>query len=255
VARSLGKRIILNYHSGEADDHLDRWGLFIHPWLKLVDEIVVPSEYLQNVFARYGYQARVIQNVVDTSRFRYRERVPLQPRLLSTRNLEPHYRVDNTIEAFAILKTQYPEATLTIAGSGSEESTLRRLATSLGTSGIRFTGHVERLDVPALYESADILVNSSVIDNQPISVLEAFATGLLVVSTGTGGIATMVRDGETGLTVPAGDPPAMAKAIIRLLDDSQRALAMSRRARREVQRHTWSEVSRQWAAVYEGRAA
>ena len=97
AARRFGKRVILNYHSGEAEDHLQHWGKLVHPWLKLADEIIVPSDYLREVFARFGYRARVIRNVVDTTRFSYRERSPLRPRLLSMRNFEPHYRVANTI--------------------------------------------------------------------------------------------------------------------------------------------------------------
>src|SRR6266542_3602424 len=81
VARALGKRVILNYHSGEADDHLARWGLLVHPWLRLAHEIVVPSEYLREVFARHGYRSRVVPNVVDTSDFRYRDRRPEGPHL------------------------------------------------------------------------------------------------------------------------------------------------------------------------------
>src|SRR2546430_6891796 len=115
AARGLRKRIVLHYHSGEAEDHLAKWGALVHPWLRLVDETVVPSVYLRNVFTRHGYRARVIPNVVDTSRFRYRERSPLRPHLLSTRNLESFYQVDNTLEAFALLKARYPDATLTVA--------------------------------------------------------------------------------------------------------------------------------------------
>lgn len=255
AARALGNRIVLNYHSGEAEDHLGRWGLRVHPWLRLADEIVVPSEYLQRVFARHGYPARVIRNVVDTSRFHYRERAPLRPRLLSTRNLEPHYRVDNTLVAFALLKAQYPDATLTVAGYGSEEGRLRRLAASLGVEGIRFVGRVEPPALPRLYGEADIFVNSSVVDNQPVSVLEAFAAGLPVVSTGTGDIAAMVRDGETGFIVPQGDPAAMGKAVAALLEHQGIALRIARQARHEVEKYTWSRVREQWAAVYSGGAA
>lgn len=253
AARMLGKRIVLNYRSGEADDHLTRWGILVHPWLSLVDEIVVPSEYLRAIFARHGCRARVIRNVVDTSSFCYRERTSLSPRLLSARNLEPHYRVDNTIEAFALLKSRYPAATLTVAGSGSEEGRLRRLAASLGTGGICFMGQIERRAIPRLYADADIFVNSSVVDNQPGSVLEAFAAGLPVVSTPTGDITAMVRDGETGLLVPPDDPAAMAKAVTVLLEDPERALAITRRARQQVEGYTWAKVREEWANVYAGR--
>lgn len=255
AARAFRKRIILNYHSGEAEDHLENWGHLVHPWLRLADEIVVPSEYLQTVFARYGYRTCVIPNIVDTSRFRYRERAPLRPRLLSNRNLEPHYRVDNSVKAFALLKAEYPDATLTVAGYGSEERRLRQLAALLGINGIRFVGRVEPQAMPRLYDEADIFVNSSVLDNQPISVLEAFAAGLAVVSTGTGDIATMVRDGETGLIVPPENPAAMAEAVATLLDDPNRALLMARRARKELEKHTWAQVKKLWLGVYSGEAA
>lgn len=90
AARRFHKPIVLHYHSGEADDHLAHWGPLVHPWLRLVDAIVVPSDYLRDVFARHGYCAHVVRNVVDTSRFRFRARSTVGPRLLSTRNLEPY---------------------------------------------------------------------------------------------------------------------------------------------------------------------
>lgn len=252
AARSLGKRLVLHYHSGEAADHLAHWGRLVHPWLRLADEIVVPSEYLRGVFARHGYRARVIPNVVDTSSFRYRVRQPLRPRLLSTRNFEAHYRVENTLQAFAILKKRYPEATLTLAGYGSLERGLRERASTLGGDGVRFVGRVEPGGMPGLCDEADVFVNSSVIDNQPVSVLEAFAAGMPVVSTGTGGIAAMVRDGESGRIVPSDDPEAMAAAVAGLLEEPERAQLMAARARREAMRHTWPQVRQAWAAVHSG---
>jgi len=255
AARCLGKRVVLNYHSGEADDHLSRWGALVHPWLRLVDEIVVPSDFLRQVFARHGYRARVIPNVVDTRRFSYRERVALRPRLFSNRNFEPHYRLDDTIEAFGLLKARFPEATLTLAGSGSEEQRLRRMAASIEAGGIRFVGRVEPTAMPGLYDEADVFVNSSVVDNQPLSVLEAFAAGLPVVSTATGAIAAMIRDGDCGFSVPQRDPAALAKAVVALLENPDQALLMARRARREVEAYTWARVREEWAAVYSGCTA
>jgi L-malate glycosyltransferase len=255
LARRFGKRVVLHYHSGEAPDHLARWGPLVHPWLRLVDEIVVPSEFLRAVFARHGYHARVIRNIVDTTRFTYRERRILRPRLLSTRNLEPYYQVDNTLRAFARVQVQRPEATLTVAGSGSEEGRLRRLAASLRVAGVRFVGRVEPEAMPRLCDEADIFLNSSVIDNQPVSVLEAFAAGLPVVSTATGDLAALVRDGETGLIVPPGNSHAMADAIVRLLRNPQQAVGMTRQARQDAERYTWARVRQEWAAVYSGQGA
>lgn len=251
AARRLGKRLVVNYHSGEAEDHLARWGRLVHPFLRLADVIAVPSPYLARIFATHGYRARVIPNAVDTSAFAYRQRGPLRPRLLSTRNLEPYYDVANTIRAFSRIAGRHPDATLTVAGHGSQERALRQLACHLGLErAVRFAGRIEPDAMPALADSADIFVNSSVVDNQPISVLEAQAAGLPVVSTPTGGIAEIVRDGETGLLIPPRDPEAMASAVARLLDDPELGGALARRAREAIAPYTWAGVRELWAAAY-----
>jgi len=252
AARAFRKRVVLNYHSGEAECHLARCSRATHALMRLADEIVVPSEFLREVFERHGYRARVIPNVVDLSRFRFRERLPLRPRLLSTRNLEPHYGIDMTLRAFAALERRLPEATLTIAGSGSQECALRRLATRLGHGRIRFAGRVEPQDMTRLYDEHDIFVNSSLVDNQPLSILEAFAAGTPVVSTATGGIPWMVRDGETGLLLQERDPEAMAAAVESLLGDPALARRVARRAREQATEHAWARVRDRWATAYAG---
>jgi len=250
ASRVFGKPVILNYHSGEAEDHLSRWGLRVHPWLRRVDEIVVPSTYLQNVFARYGYRAQVVRNIIDTSSFHYRERSELQPRLLSNRNLEAHYGVDTTLKAFALLQKQWPQAQLKIAGYGSERVHLEEWVRSECLDGVEFVGRIEPEAMPGLYDKADIFVNSSVIDNQPISILEAFAAGLPVVSTPVGDIPAMMRYQQNGTLVPRDDPAAMAAAITLLLDAPSEAVTMARRARIEVEQYTWPEVRTAWVNIY-----
>jgi glycosyltransferase involved in cell wall biosynthesis len=252
AARALGCWVLLHYHSGEAEDHLGRWGALVHPWLRLADELVVPSPYLRRVFEAHGYRPRVIPNIVDTARFAYRERRPLRPRLLCARNLDPYYRVDTVLRAFALVRKRHPGATLTVAGHGREEGALRALARELDGEGIRFTGPVEPAAMPALYDEADVFVNCSVVDNQPVSVLEAFAAGLPVVTTPAGGIPDMVRHDDTGLIVPAADPVATAEAIAALLADPDRSSRLAVRARQEVDAYTWPRVRKAWAAAYAG---
>jgi glycosyltransferase involved in cell wall biosynthesis len=249
AGRLLGARVVLNYHSGEADDHLSRWGVLVHPWLRLAHEIVVPSEYLKEVFARHGYRANVIPNIVDTSAFTYRERGISGPRLLSTRNLEAHYGVDVVLRAYALVKRRHPRATLTVAGYGREERGLKALAHELGGEGIRFVGRQEPPQMAALYDQAEIFLNASVVDNQPVSILEAFAAGLPVISTGTGDIAHMVGH-DCGRIVPSGDPAAMADAVAALVERPAVAVRMTRRARRKIAAHTWSAVRGAWAAAH-----
>jgi len=250
AARRFRRRVVLHYHSGEADDHLARYGVAVHPWLARVDQIVVPSEYLRGVFASHGYTTKMIPNIIDADRFVYRERAPLQARLLSTRNLEPYYRVDNTIEALALLRQSKPEATLWIAGDGSERPRLERTVAERKLGGVQFHGFVDNARIASLYDQRDVFLNSSVLDNQPVSLLEAFAAGLPVVTTAPGDVASMVRNGETGLIVPPADPAAMADAVTALIDDAPRALALVRAAREAVRSYSWASVRDAWAEAY-----
>jgi L-malate glycosyltransferase len=254
VARSLSKRVVLNYHSGEAEDHLSHWGSLVHPWLRLADDLVVPSPYLRTVFARHGYSAVVVSNVVDVSRFAFRARLPLRPRLLSTRNLEAYYRVDLIIQAFARFSREVPDATLTIAGEGREERRLRELVRSVGCQGVQFVGRVDPDDMPRLYGDHDIFVNASVLDNQPVSILEACASGLPIVTTAVGDIPDMIKNGESG-TLAGADAADLAGAIARVWNDPQGARVMALRARARLARYTWPTVRSEWLDIYSERTS
>ena len=250
AARRWGKPILLNYHSGEAADHLANWGSLVHPWLKMVDKIVVPSVFLKEVFARHGYQAEVIHNVIDTGQYRYRHRLPLLPEFLSVRNFEPHYGVEHTLVAFAMIQTVFPAASLTMAGQGPQEAELKHLAQALSLRNVRFVGAVDPASMPDLYDRHSIFLNASFVDNQPLSILEAMASGMPVVSTPVGDIPNMVEDGETGTLVPVGDPSAMAKAATLLLEQAERAALMAQRAKESLMQYDWSKVGPAWDETY-----
>ncbi len=250
VARALNKQVVLHYHSGEADDHLTHWGALVHPWLKLAHHIVVPSEYLRGVFARHGYETHVIPNVVDLSRFVYRDRAEIRPRLISVRNLEPYYRVDVIIDAFARIKPFVPGARLTIAGYGSEESRLRALVDTRRLPDVHFAGPIEPALMPRLYDDADIFVNTSVVDNQPVSILEAFASGTPVISTPAGDIASMVRHERTGVIVPPLDADAVAARVMWMLEHPERAREFARQAHASIAPYLWPSVRDAWAGIY-----
>ncbi len=250
-AQRLRKPVILCYDAREAADHLDHWGAWIHPWLKMVHEIVVTSRYLETVFAEHGYRTRVIRKMMDVARFTYRPRIPLRPRLLSVGGLESHDGVEHTLVAFALLKSSYPDATLTIAGTGSQERELDQLADALGVDDVHFLGPVERHAMPTVYADADIFIHAASLANQPLSLLEAMASGLPIVSTGAGDIPDMLSDGLAGTLVPVADPGATAKAVTVLLEQPERASLMAHRARQSVDRYTWNAVRPQWRQLYD----
>lgn len=250
ISKLFGRPILLNYHSGEAEDHLRRWRRTALPIIRLADRVVVPSNYLVNVFARFGVRAEAVFNTVDLSRFRFRERPALRPVLLSNRNLERHYNVECTLRAFALVQRQIPEARLIVAGDGTQRRRLLELAGTHRLRNVDFRGPVAPDDMPALYNEADIFVNASDVDNQPLSIIEAFASGLPVITTDTGGISEMVVDQETGLNFYRSDHAAMADRVIKLLVDQELASRITNRAREESNRYTWAAVGNRWLKIY-----
>jgi glycosyltransferase involved in cell wall biosynthesis len=250
IAKLYGKKIVLNYHSGEAEDHLTRWPSAIKT-IRLADEIAVPSEYLVRVLTRFGLQARAIYNTIETEAFRFRARSLLRPVFLSNRNLESHYGVDCVLRAFAIIQKRISDACLTVAGDGSQRRALELLARELSLQNIEFQGQVDHARVFALYDATDIYLNGSLIDNQPLSLLEAFACGLPVVTTNAGGIPDIVSHERTGLMVQCGDYAAMAEAAMRLLSDGALADRIIRRAQEECRKYSWDTVREQWLELYE----
>jgi glycosyltransferase involved in cell wall biosynthesis len=249
VARTLRKPVVLNYRSGEAPDHLARsW--VARRTLRGVQRNAVPSRFLQDVFGTFGIASCVIPNIVDLDRFAFRERSPLRPRILSTRNFEPLYNVACTLRAFRRVQAAYPDAELTLVGGGSAEQTLRALASELELRNVRFVGRVHPNDIWKYYAEADIYVQTPDIDNMPSSVLEAYASGCPVVSTAAGGVPAILTNGEHGLLAAPGDHEAVAAGVLRLLREPDLVCRITAAARESCERYRWTHVRSLWLALY-----
>ena len=254
VAKLLGRPLVLNYHSGEAPDHLRRSALARHVLRHSVDVNVVPSTFLRDVLAAFGIEARIIPNTIDLARFAYRVRDPLRPHLLSTRNFEPIYNVPCVLRAFRRVQAERPEARLTLVGAGSEEPALRALAGQLGLRGVTFAGRIPPSDMPRYYADADIYVQTPAIDNMPLSVLEAFASGLPVVSTGVGGVPAILTHGVHGLLAPHDDDAAVASHVLRLLASPAYARGLAAAAHETCAPYEWNATRESWLEAYESVA-
>lgn len=250
LAKLFGTKSVLNYRSGEAEDHLSNWPRTTVPVMRLADEIVTPSQYLVDVFARFGLRARSIFNNVDFQKFRYRERDVLAPKFLASRSLEPLYNVECTLNAFAIIQTKYPEATLTLAGDGPLRNDLEELAKKLQLRNIRFLGFVSFETMAALYDEADIYLNSPDIDNAPNSLIECMVSGLPIVTTDAGGIPYLVTHEETCLMVPRGDAVSLAGAALRFLEEPGLASRISKNAHRQAESFGWPAIREKWLSLY-----
>jgi L-malate glycosyltransferase len=249
LAKVLGKKTILNYRDGRAEDHITNSPLAVRI-MRRVDAIITPSNFLVGVFAKYGLAARSIPNIVDLAQFRFRGRSHPRPRFLHNRGLEPPYNVSCTLRAFAIIQQRHPDATLVIAHDGPLRKELEQLASDLKLRNVNFVGRISRENIPRLYDEADIYISNPDIDNMPVSLLECYAAGLPIISTRVGGVPYILEDERTGLLVPPDDPQAIACAAFRLLEEPGLAERLARNGHQECAKYTPGAVANQWSELY-----
>lgn len=253
IGRLRGTPVIVNYRGGNAGHFFKSAPRHVLRALSAAELRVAPSSFLARVFSNHGLQAEVIPNIVDLGRFPWK---PLRsfgesPHIVVTRNLEAIYDVQTALSAFARISEVFPGARMTVAGSGPELERLRTLARRLGIEkSVRFAGRIENTDIANLYATADCLVNPSTVDNMPISILEAFASGVPVVSTDAGGIPDILDHGRSGLLVPVGDDLRMANEVLRILQTRSLAESLISAGRAEAERYEWPRVRDQWLSAY-----
>jgi glycosyltransferase involved in cell wall biosynthesis len=258
IGRARGAKVILNYRGGNADAFFSRTPRHVFATLRQASVRVTPSSFLQRVFARHGLDAMIVPNIVDLSRF---TPAPLRhfgdsPHIVVTRNLEAIYDIPTAIRAFARVRQAYSGARLTVAGSGPERDRLVALVTDLGLAGsVQFPGRIDNADIPALYASADCMLNPSTVDNMPISILESLASAVPVVSTNVGGIPDVVEDGISALLVPAGDALQMGDQVVRVLSDTRLTEALRNAGLRAAADFAWPAVRERWYGLYRRVAA
>jgi L-malate glycosyltransferase len=251
VARIRGARVLIHYHSGEARDHFRRFPNAPR-LLGRADRLVVPTQFLVDVFHEFGLRAEVVPNIIDLSQFSFRKRKPLRPHLVCTRGFHPYYSIELVVRAFAEVQRAYPDARLDLVGGGPVEGEIRALVEELNlVDSVRFCGVVSRDQIAGCYDRADIFINASWLDNMPVSILEAFASGTPVVSTSPEGMRYVVEDGRTGLLSPVADVQKLAENVLRLLNDPDFASTLAMNAFEQSREYGWNVVRTKWLKIYD----
>lgn len=253
LLRQMHKPVILTLHGG----NLPLFGR-AHPrrMSRLFAEataVIAPSAYLAEAMRGIRKDILVIPNAIEIESYTYRERDRPAPRLIWLRAFHEIYNPGLAIRVLAKIATEFEDAQLVMVGADKDGSlaAVRAEAIRLGVfERVTFTGGIAKSEVPRFLEGADIFLNTTTIDNTPVSVLEAFATGLLVVSTSVGGIPYLIENNVDGILVRTGDADSMAHAIKRLLRESDFAGMISRNARRKAESFGWNSVLPQWERLF-----
>ncbi len=169
---------------------------------------------------------------------------------------------DTLIRALSYMREKCPQTTVIIGGDGSDLGRLKTLAKEKGVSDIiRFTGTINRLEVPIYFYLCDLFVLPAVVDPKgnmdgcPIVILEAMACGKPVVASAISGIPIVVQNGKTGLLVEEKNPDALASAIVSLLENSAKREQFGKAAQQRIQNElTWTKTIEQFISIYQQHA-
>ena len=214
---------------------------------------VAPSEYICKAFRERGYaNTVVIHNFIDETKYRATRRKKIVvPKLLWVRSFSPIYNPIMALMLLKELKKKYPDATLLMVGgcNGGKEclNMVQSKAEELGlASSVEFTGKLSKNEWHARSEECNIFINTTNADNQPVSVIEAMALGLPVISTNVGGIPYIITNEVDGMLVEPNDVKAMAECVNKLINDVAFLNDVTDMSIKRVQSFYSSSVKEEW---------
>ncbi len=216
-------------------------------------QLVAPSPFLAQIITdAYGFDVQVIPNVIELNNYAYRRRDQVGPNLFWMRSFHDIYHPELAIEALAGLRSLYPEARLIMGGKdkGLLEPVVKLAKTRGVADAVEFVGFLDMTGKQVQMARSDIYLNTNRVDNMPVSVLEAAASGLPIVATHVGGIPFLLTNEDTALLVPCEHPEAMTQALIRLIQSPKLARDLSERGRQLAERSAWDVVRPQWEALF-----
>lgn len=212
-------------------------------------KLLAPSGYLQHYFKLKNYEVDVIPNPIDLRLYPFKQRRDIRPRLLWVRAFDATYNPQMAIHVLEKLLKKYPEASLCMVGpdkDGSMQACLA-LVTQLGIAQqVQMTGLLSKTDWVNLAADYDIFINTTNFDNTPVTVLEAMALGLPVVSTNVGGMPYLIANNENGMLVNKNDEEGMVSEIINLVSNPDYAENLIRTARFYAEKMDVRAIGKQW---------
>lgn len=211
-------------------------------------KLTAPSNFLKSVFENYGYKnIEYIPNTIEIEDYDFKERSIESINLLWVRSFSKIYNPQLAVLVLEELLQKGYDAKLTMIGpeiDGSLSETKRLVVNKKLT--VNFTGRLTKQEWIKLSQKSNVFINTTNFDNTPVSVMEAMALGLPIVSTNVGGIPFLINNGEDGLLVPPKDVNAMLQAIIKLKEDKNLKDKLVINARKKVEKFDWKEVRLKW---------
>lgn len=255
LASLLGIRYIPILRGGNLTARFSQNLNTAYSFLNNAHQIVSPSGYLKKVIEdKFKIPVKLIPNFIDLENYPYRKKTMETIRLLWVRSFHEIYNPELAIHVLRLLHDKgYTDSKLCMIGPDKDGSLKKtqELAEELRViQHVRFTGRLSKAQWITLSELYNIFINTTDIDNTPVSVMEAMALGFPVISTNVGGVPYLIEDKATGILVYPNNPHAMVEAIETLLENPGKARRFSAAARKETVKFSWPVVRDQWKTIF-----
>jgi len=212
---------------------------------------VAPSMFLMEHFKEAGYtNLTYIPNTIEIEKYTCKVRKDLNPKLLWVRSFAALYNPDLAVDIVAQCKALGMDVSLCMVGPEKDGSLARcKKEANERQLNVRFTGKLEKEAWIAMSSEYDIFINTTNFDNTPISVIEAMALGIPVISTNVGGLPYLIEHNKNGILVAPNDPVLFVQAITTLLEGETKAQNLAKNARSTVENFAWQKVKHKWFAL------
>jgi glycosyltransferase involved in cell wall biosynthesis len=253
ILRRLGKPFILTLHGGSLPEFARKNPDRVRRLLRQSPIVTAPSSYLATELKGYKSGIRVVPNPLELSRYPFREPSERLSRVVWLRAFHAIYNPSLAVQCIAEARKRGVDLRLDMYGPDKGDGSRSGVESAIIACGVsdRVTLHgmVPKERIAETMAGGDLFLNTTDFDNTPVSVLEAMACGLPVVTTSVGGIPYLLKDGSTALLVPPRDPVSMASALCRVAGDPVLARSLAHQGRQLVEGFDWNRVLGVWEGL------
>ena len=252
-SRFFNKKIVAVLRGGYIPYYYDKYKRFYKFILNMVDKIIVPSDYLFHELSSRGHVIdQIIPNFIEIDKYDFRLRKDIKPKILYTRGIHGIYNPLMAIDAFSLIQAKYSSASLTIAGNIADLKLLQLIKNKikeLDLKNISIIGFIEKDKISSLIHDHDIYIQTNIVENMPVSILEMWACGIPIIATGVGGITSLCNNEIDSIIINSEDYVSMSQQCIRLINNNALTEKLSYNGKQKVKEYAWENVSRKWDDV------
>lgn len=237
-------------HGGNLPQRLVSHKALFTSYLDNAHLVVSPSDYLEFAFAKATTTPlKVIKNNIELAHYPFKKRLACTPTILWVRSFAAIYNPMMALDVLEQLLVTQPHARLTMVGPEKDGSLAACRQRALKDKlPVTFTGLLTKKEWISLSGSHDIFINTSNFDNLPVSIIEAMALGLPVISTRVGGMSHLIKDAENGYLVTANNVDEMVNTVEKILTNPTSTNKLITSGYHTAKQYDWQVIKPQWQA-------